>query len=463
MPRDDARIARRARGEGRGGQRELRVRPGHGGNRQVAVLQRLRRLHVRPADPAPIHLHEGLDADAALGDLDGAVFANQTLLASAIEADDGPVRLLAAETAREPALRRIGRHRLDQVVGMRGERQRLHVQAGQGERGARTITHRQADVTRFGFGQRQVVASAVALHHRAHVAPAQAVIGQLHQIVRRVLARFPVEHQPAELAQPAQVQRQLRIGVAVQVRGPRGIGLAVHGQGCCTGGERGVRAGLASQRRAVIDRQRLERQLVEADRALAAGVVVDRVLELDAPAQHPVRIRPPGLVDVARLVAHRRPCGRKVVLRPVDPPHVVAAGVDELELQVVARRIAAQLEGELVVRGIFEHEVALDAGMARHAIEVVVQAQALPFDSRDRPQRAADLVGGHHPPRGGIIEPIQHAHRLRRLGNGADRRQQYQPGRQAGESRHHVVISVRHGRHARRAQPFTLPSSKPWM
>ena len=98
-----------------------------------AVLP-LRDLRVRPGHQRVAHAHEGFDRETAGGDFDRTVLADQALFAAAIQTHDGPVGLFTTESTREPALRRLGRHRLDQVVGMRGERQRLHLQAGQGER-----------------------------------------------------------------------------------------------------------------------------------------------------------------------------------------------------------------------------------------------------------------------------------------------------------------------------------------
>ena len=220
---------------------------------------------------------------------------------------------------------------------MRGEGKRLHLELGQCERAARSVADGEPHVARFRFRQRQVVVAAVAVDHGVDITPLLAIVGQLHQIVGGVLIGLPAQHKTTEFAQLAQIQRQLRIGIAVQVRRPGGAGLAVHRHARRTGGERHGGTRRARQRRTIVDRQRLERQLVEADRSLAADVVVDGEFERLAPAQHAVRIRTPRLVDVALLVTHGCPRCRVVVLRPVDPPDVVATGIDHLELQVVSR------------------------------------------------------------------------------------------------------------------------------
>src|SRR3546814_8059543 len=116
--------------------------------------------------------------------------------------------------------------------------------------------------------------------------------------------------------------------------------------------------------------------------SLAADTVVDRELQLRAVAQHAVGARAPGLDDVPLLVAHRRPLHGELVAGLLHPPHVVAAGIDELHLQVVGWRIAAYFARERVVLRIVDRQVALDAVLAGHTVEDVVQDQARTEASR---------------------------------------------------------------------------------
>src|SRR3546814_567662 len=148
-------------------------------------------------------------------------------------------------------------------------------------------------------------------------------------------------------------------------------------------------------------------QRVETDRALAADAVVDRELQLRAVAQHAVGARAPGLDDVPLLVAHRRPLHGELVAGLLHPPHVVAAGIDELHLQVVGWRIPAYFERESVVLRIVDRQVALDADVAGHAVEVVVQAQRLAVRAIRHAKLAADLVGGNDAPRGCVLEAVE--------------------------------------------------------
>src|SRR3546814_3102278 len=84
--------------------------PRHVRDRQVAVLQRLRNFHVGPAGQLVSMHDERLDPEAAPRYLDRSIFSDQPLVAAGVDADDGPVRLLAAEAARKQAMRRSEEH-----------------------------------------------------------------------------------------------------------------------------------------------------------------------------------------------------------------------------------------------------------------------------------------------------------------------------------------------------------------
>ncbi len=309
-----------------------------------------------------------------------------------------------------------GRDGLDHLVGRGRERQRQHLQFGQAEGIVRPFGGQHAHVARLGFRQRDPVGAAIAIDHRARIAPLHAVVGQLHQVVAGLLARLPHQLEPAELAHAVQVQGQLRRRGRIEVRIPGRVRIAVHRQRSAAAAVGGRGAGRAGERAGVLRRQRGEGERIEAHRTLAAGVVVDRVLQLGAMAQRLVRVRPPGLVDLALAIGHRRPLAGKVVGRPIDPPHVVARGIGELELQIVGRRGPAQLEVEAIVVRIVQRHLALQPRIAGHAVVVVVQAQRLAaIGPGHRAQARGDLVGGHHLPGGRIVERIEHARlRLRR-------------------------------------------------
>src|SRR3546814_5775292 len=54
-----------------------------------------------------------------------------------------------------------------------------------------------------------------------------------------------------------------------------------------------------------------------------------------------------------------------------------------------------------------DRQVALDADVAGHAVEVVVQAQRLAVRAIRHAKLAADLVGGNDAPRGCVLEAVE--------------------------------------------------------
>src|SRR5690606_65016 len=212
------------------------------------------------ADHAIAIEHEGLDAEAAPRQLDRAILADQALLVAAVDADDGPVRLLAAEAARQPATGQLLRQRLDEVVGMRREAERLHLRLGQRVASAFKA---QCDAARFRFGQGEPVAVAAALLDRAHRAPLAIGTFQLHHVALRTLAGIgPAQDQATELALLAEVQHHALAATGL----PRRAAVAVDNAGCAAW----RRAGLYRHRgwwRIRLRRQRLQRQLIEAHAA----------------------------------------------------------------------------------------------------------------------------------------------------------------------------------------------------
>src|SRR5690606_35542605 len=136
------------------------------------------------------------------------------------------------------------------------------------------------------------------------------------------------------------------------------------------------------------------------DTAVATGIVVDGELDLGTAMQRAARGRPPALVDMALADVHLLPLAREVIARAADPPHVVAAGIHQLERQVIGGRFGTQPEPEAVVSRVVELQVALDAGITGHAVEVVVQAQRPALRALDPADAAADLVGRNNAPGG---------------------------------------------------------------
>jgi hypothetical protein len=395
---DQLRTLRRAVGECRDPQLRRVMRPVDAGNRQIAVLQRLRDRRVRPAQQLAIDDHERFDAETALPHFDRAVFADQPLLGAAVDAEDRPVRLLAAETAWKQPTRRLLRDRRHEIVRMRGEGQRLDPHFAQGIARTRTIAQFDREMSRFRFRQRDPVATSIAARDHAQFAPMSAIVGHLHGIIGGLRGFGPVEAQPAEFGVAAQIEGQPLDAFAGM---PSGAGIAVDRplrfaarRGCGCAHDLGQGA---------ILRQRREGQCIETDFTFAACAVVDGELELGAAAQLRIRARPPGLADMPAFVAHRCPLMRIDILRSIHPPDVVATGIDQFELQIVGGRFAAQPEIEAVIVGVLDVEIALDADVTGDAVEVVVEAEPAAFGA----DAAADLGRGDDAPGSCVVEGIQ--------------------------------------------------------
>ena len=258
---DQLRVGGIALCEGRHLQLCDRIIPTHAGHGQVAVTKRLGRLHVGPADHMALADQEGLDAEAALGRFDGAVFAQQARLAAAVHADQGPVRLLVGKTGREMAAGRAHGDRAQEIIRRGGEGQRLDADFIQRIGFAGCLVQRQAQETRLRFGQRNQVHAAVARLHAAQLAPLLAVVGRIDAVLERVAAVGPVQHQSTELPHLAQVQRQfLRTGTGT----PGTVGVAIDGERGSTASQRAACACLDRGRCCALDGQVTELEVIEA-------------------------------------------------------------------------------------------------------------------------------------------------------------------------------------------------------
>ena len=218
----------------------------------------------------------------------------------------------------------------------------------------------------------------------------------------------------------------------------------------------------AGQRRGVGRRQRAEAQAVEADLALAALPAGQGELQQLTTAQRLVFGRPPGHRHMPLAQLHGLPVSGWFEHRRAHPPHVVAAGIHQLELQVVGRAFATQAVFECVVRRVRQRDALLQADVARDAMEVVVQAQRLAGIALDQPQAARDLVGRHHLPALGGFEVIQGACVLP-LRHRCQSQHRHQQQRLGSHFRHLHSRSFAHRGARMDAQPLTLPTSRPCM
>jgi hypothetical protein len=113
----------------------------------------------------------------------------------------------------------------------------------------------------------------------------------------------------------------------------------------------------------------------QVDGALAAAVSRrDDDLHGRALAQPVVRRGPPGELELPLLDAHALPLVREREVAALEPPDVVAARVEQLELKIVDARVTADFERKLVIVGKPDRQRAARDGVARGAREVELQA-----------------------------------------------------------------------------------------
>ena len=78
---------------------DRQIRPLYAGYRQIAFRERRLRWHVVPCQQPSARVEKRLDRVATFFRLDGSINVEQRFIRVAIDADDGPVRLLVVEVA----------------------------------------------------------------------------------------------------------------------------------------------------------------------------------------------------------------------------------------------------------------------------------------------------------------------------------------------------------------------------
>ena len=357
----------------------------HRRQRQITVAQAVAECHPGPGDlRAVVELHRGFDTETAAADFDGTVFAHQArTIATTIDADQRPVILFADEGARQVAARRIGaqtrQHRIEIWPFFRAAQRDLR---------AVHLHHaaQQLDpqVTGLALGQEQRVEPAIAAAHAAQQLPAARVGGRQQVVVETADTRRPAQDDTVEFAFLAEVDRQRARAHLQQRLGPR------------------LRLGCALD----------ELQARNAQRALAAlATRSDDELDELGLAQRSVGPRSPGEFNVPALDLQVGQRGWPAGVRPVHPPDVVVAGIDQLELKVVDRARPFDARQQIEALGPDHGQGPPHHGVTGDAGEVDVQAQAAVAVA---PQAGTHLVGGRGLPRRGVAKVVEHRHPQRR-------------------------------------------------
>src|SRR4030095_12943266 len=188
------------------------------------------------------------------------------------------------------------------------------------------------------------------LRDPTHGVPPDAVVRELHVVTRGIRAREPAHDQPAELPGLVEIDREDLGGAACRRALPRGRHGAVHGQRGVGAGARG--RGPHGWRRAGRGLVGEPAQNDPADsQPPPPTATTGRDGELDgrrAP-KSAVLGGSPREIDVALLDPDRLPFAWKFEVGSAEPPDVVPARVDELDLKMIGRRVASYGEADLVV------------------------------------------------------------------------------------------------------------------
>ncbi len=308
--------------------------------------------------------------------------------------------------------RRLFGNGREEGIGRCAEGEILDLDLRQAVRLRRAVEKAHAQVPRFRLGQQMRVRAAVAVRHASHRAPARAVVGEVDVVAGCVQVRQPAQYESAELARLLEIHRDRLLPTGCGIAAPSRVRRPVEGVRGCARGERGRRVQQRCRGRGRFCRQFPQCELLEADRSLPPTLTAgDDQLDRRAAPEIAVCRGAPGEFEVPLLEAHALPFAREREVGAVHPPHVFSACVDELELERVGRRVAAQAEGELVVPRVVERQLPPRDRVAGHRAEIEVETQRIARAAWNCAQARLDAVRCRGLPRRDVAEVIQQPHR----------------------------------------------------
>src|SRR5262245_58554335 len=251
-------------------------------------------------------------------------------------------------------------------------------------------------------GQIDVATLALGLARRPEGCPARAVVGSLHVEGTRPGVGLPVDDESAVLMLAAEIEGD-PLGGRAGGGSPAGRGRRLDDPDWLVIG-RGARRLHARRAR---QREILETQVGERHRAAAAGAGGDGDLDGAEITHGATPGGPPRERDLRATDTESLPGIREFENVTVPPPHVAAVGIDELDLELVGGRRAANLH---VDRPRLRHparEELAGHDEAAAALEVIVEAQRTAARAGVAVKRELRLPGGDRTPAGDVAKIVE--------------------------------------------------------
>src|SRR2546425_9180972 len=356
-----------------GGPENDAIFPPHGRwDGKESLLQLLRGGAVSPGDEPLADVQKGLDRERASVDLEHAVFVQESLRdASESAAHRGPVGLLSAEVSGEESLRLVRSDVLEERIERAGELVRPDVDLGDADSLAvDALVQAKPEPSRRAVGQVDVAPRRAGAPGRVERLPCRAVVRALEVERPRRRRRVPADDQPSVFARLSEVdQEPLRLVGGLTA--PARLHTTVDGAPGLVPWQRARRLDGGRRANAMI----LEAQVGDPDRAPPPRRRGNRELDRADLAPGATSPRAPREIDLAAPDPEGPPLRGEAEAVLLVPPDVVAAWVDQLELELVGRRHPMDVEGEGISFRQWEREALARDHEASAAFEIEVEPQ----------------------------------------------------------------------------------------
>src|SRR5882724_7848019 len=365
-------LPRLAGREGGGPENDAFLPPHGRWDGKESLLQLLRGGAVSPGDDPLADVQKGLDRERASVDLEHAVFVEESLRdASESAAHRGPVGLLSAEVSGEESSGLVRGDALEERIERAGELVRPDVDLGDADSLAvDALMQAKPEPSRRAVGQVDVAPRRAGAPGRVERLPCRAVVRALEVERPRHRRRVPADDQPSVFARLSEVdQEPLRLVGGLTA--PARLHTTVDGAPGLVPWQRARRLDGGRRANAMI----LEAQVGDPDRALPSRRRGNRELDRADLAHGATSRRSPREIDLAAPDPEGPPLRGEAEAVLLVPPDVVAARVDQLELELVGGRHPMDVEGEGISFRQWEREALARDDEATAAFEIEVEPQ----------------------------------------------------------------------------------------